>query len=105
MPSGMGPVLVASGTADSDAAVAAHTFLRLVGVAISETGAAAADAEVQIVHGATVSGGTVVVPPINLVGNEFKYMEFGNGGIPCPNGISVDRVAGTTTLVLYVGRV
>lgn len=101
----IGPVLAASGSADVEAAVAAHNTLRLKGFAVSETASPMADAEVIILHGATVAAGTQVVPPVNLDPNGFGLYWFPDGGIPCPNGITIDRVAGSTTVILYVDRI
>lgn len=95
-------VRVAAGTADAEAAVAANTHLKLYGFSVAETAASAAVAEVIILHGATQAAGTQVVAPVNLAADGFGQFSF-NFGIPCPNGITIDRVAGNTTLVLYIG--
>lgn len=94
-------VIVASGTGDA-AAVAASTFLRLVGFSAAESAGTAAAAEVILRHG-TADTDELLVAPINLAANGFQAEMFG-AGIPAPNGIFVDRVSGTTTLVLYVAR-
>lgn len=81
--------LNAGKSADVDAAVAAAAGLRLMGwVATSAAGAVLA-----IVHGATVVAGDAVIP-INIAANGNPY-EWYPGGIPMPNGISLDRVSGT----------
>ena len=101
----IGPVLVPSGTLDV-AAVAAAYNLRLIGFSVAETASVAAAAEVIIRHG-TTDADDAVVAPINLDPDGFGvFPTLGPGdGIPCPKGIFVDRVSGTTTLVLYVDRV
>lgn len=100
-----GYVLVAAGTADADAVVAAKYNVRLKGYAVSETAGSAAAAEVQIMHGATAAGGELCIPPINLAADGFGSFTITPDGIPCPNGISIKRPSGNTTIVLYVDRV
>lgn len=98
-------VLAAAGTADVEAMVAAHATLRLCGLSVAETAATAAAAEIIMLHGATQAAGVIVVAPINVGADGFGVFWFENGGIPCPNGITLDRVSGTTTVVAYVDRV
>lgn len=86
--------------ADVDAAVAAATTLRLVGWSIKEDAATAAVATFRIIHGATVVGGTEV-DTIELAPNESRSEWYLPGGIACPNGISIDRIAGTADVDLY----
>ena len=93
------PVAVAAGTGDS-AAVAANPNLKLLGVAFAETAASAAAAEVALRHGTSATD-PFLVPNVNLDANGFGIEWFGTG-ISCANGIFVDRIAGNTTLVLYV---
>lgn len=83
-------------TEDVDGAVAAVTTgkLRLVGFSVRESDVTPAVATLQIVHGATVSGGDAVIP-IELAANESKTQFFGDGGIDFSDGISIDHVAGT----------
>ena len=90
--------------ADVDAAVEAATGLCLVGVAIRESGGPAAVATFQIVHGATVAGGDAVIP-IELAADESKMLWFGPDGIKMPDGISIDRVAGTADVTLLTKTV
>jgi len=92
-------VAVAAGTADV-AAVAANPNLKLIGVAIAETASSAAAAEVAIRHG-TAATDPFLVPNVNLDANGFGIEWFGHG-VSCANGIYVDRIAGNTTLVLYI---
>lgn len=86
--------------ADVDAAVAAASGLRLMGVTIRESAGSAAVATFKIVHGAAVSGGSVLVP-IELAANASEEMWFGPNGIACASGLSIDRVAGTADIYLY----
>jgi hypothetical protein len=99
----IGPVYLANSDADV-AAVAANAFLRLKGFSVGESAAAASTAEVIIRHGATAAGDPVVAP-CNLAANGFGTFWYGEEGIPCPEGIFVERVSGETTIVLYVDRV
>lgn len=105
--SGSGTVLVAASVdanaavaADVDAAVAAATGLRLIGFASRESAATAAVASFVIVHGATAAGGTSVVP-VELKADESTREWFGPDGIACPNGISIDWIAGTADINLF----
>ena len=97
----IGSVVVASGTGDS-AAVGAHAFLRLCGWSVSED--AGVTAAVSIRHG-TAATDPLLVAPMNLAANGFGMWGISNQGIPCPNGIYVDRTSGTTTVILYVDRI
>ena len=96
----IGSTAVASGTADADAVVAAKYNLRLRGFSIAETAGTAATAEAPLMHGATGASGSKVTAPINLAADGFGIWMFSEG-IPCPNGISIDRVSGTTEFVIY----
>lgn len=86
--------------ADVDAAVAAAAGLRLVGWAARESAGAAAVATFRIVHGATVAGGTTVVP-VELAANGFASAWYGPEGIAVPNGLSIDVIAGTVDVELF----
>ena len=86
--------------ADVDAAVAAATDLRLMGYACRESHGTPAVATFQIIHGATVSGGTVVAQ-IELAANKSDHEWYGPQGIAVPNGLSIDRVAGTVDVTLF----
>lgn len=99
----IGPVVVASGTGDVQAVSGTKYNLRLVGFSVAETAGTAATAEVVLRHG-TAATDDPLVAPINLAADGFGTFWY-PPGIPCPNGIYVDRVSGTTTLVLYVDRV
>ena len=95
-------VVIASGTADSEAAVASAWNLRLCGWSVSED--ENTTAEVKIYHGATIASGTLAVAPIHCAAYGFGMWGISNQGIPCPNGITVERVSGTSTIVLYVDK-
>lgn len=85
--------------ADVDAAVAAQAGLRLIGFATRESAATAAAATFIIVHGATAAGTAVV--PVELAANESAREWFGPDGIACPDGISIDWIAGTVDIHLF----
>ena len=87
-------------TADVDAAVAAATGLRLMGYACRESDGTPAGATFRIIHGATASGGTVVVP-VELAANESKSQWFGPDGIDVASGISIDWIVGTVDVELF----
>lgn len=86
--------------ADVDAAVAAATGLVLMGYSCKESAGAAAAATFRVMHGATVAGGTEVVTQ-ELAANGSDKTWFGPDGIACPNGISIDWIAGTVDVNLY----
>lgn len=86
--------------ADADAAVAASTNLRLLGYSCKESAAGAAVATFRIMHGATVAGGTEVATQ-ELAANASETVWFGDDGIACANGISIDWIAGTVDVTLY----
>ena len=86
--------------ADVEPAVAAAAGLRLVGFAAVESAGVPAAADFVLVHGATVAGGTEVVH-VKLVALESKTGWFGPDGIAVPNGISIDRVAGTSDIIIF----
>lgn len=92
---------VASGTVDVDAALAAKAGLRLKGYAIKEDAGVAAAAELMLLHGATVGAGALIGAHHDLVANGEKERWFDDDGLPIPNGISIDRVSGTTKITLY----
>lgn len=83
--------------ADVEPAVAAAAGLRLMGYAARET--AGAVANVNIVHGAAVSGGAKVVP-IEFVADSSRSQWFGDG-IPMASGITIEVVAGAVDVTLF----
>jgi hypothetical protein len=87
--------LNAGKSADVDAAVAAAAGLRLVGWVARST----AGATLEIVHGATADGGAAVVPiELPATGMSSGWLAE---GIPMPNGISINRSAGTFDCTLF----
>jgi len=80
-------------TADVDAAVAANGALRIYGYSCRESAGSAAAATFRIIHGATGASGAVI-ETVELSANESRG-ELWEKGIPCPNGISIDHIAGT----------
>jgi hypothetical protein len=90
-------------TADVDAAVAASATLRLLGYSVRENKGVAAVYSGAIVHGATGAGG---VPVVYLEGaaDTSATVWFGDSGIACPDGISIDHVAGEFDITLFYKR-
>lgn len=86
--------------ADVDAAIAASPGLRLTGAAWRESNAVAAAATFTIKHSATGNGGTVVLP-VELAANESGFIVFPDGGVACPDGVSIDVAAGTVDVILF----
>jgi hypothetical protein len=99
-PSGLSVFLSANTAVDLDAAVAANPGLYLFGYNIRETKAIAAVATVRIVNGATGNAAGVVAQ-LELLADSEKTVMFGNHGIPCPLGLSIDVLAGEVTVILY----
>ena len=86
--------------ANVDAAVAASPNLRLMGFSCRESAAVAAVATFNVVRGATAAGGTVM-SPVELAANASTSVWFGEGGLSCPEGISIGVVAGTVDVILF----
>lgn len=96
-------VVCASGTGDVEAAVAAAYNLKLCGFSLSED--AGSTAVVKIYNGATIAAGALAVAPLNLAANGFgMWFASSAQGIPCHDGITVERVSGTSTVLLYIDR-
>lgn len=87
-------------SADVEPAVAAATGLRLMGYSCREIAGTPAAAAFNIVHGATVSGGTNVVT-VELAADKSETNWFGEAGIAADDGLSIDVVAGTVDVLLY----
>ncbi len=94
------PIPVASGTGDTQVA-AARPGLRLRGFSCTETAGSAATAEFILYHG-TSNSDPQLLAPVTFLANGTGFPWFGDHGIDCPNGIYLDRISGTTTLVVYV---
>lgn len=88
--------VLAAGTADA-AAVAATPNLRLIGFSAVETAGAAASFSIQE---GTSTDLTKELMGVTLTANE-STREFPPDGIPCPGGIWVDRITGTTRITIY----
>lgn len=86
---------VSAGTGD-EAGVAAAFGLHLMGYSIRETAAAAAT--VNIEHGA--AGSSPVMDAVNLAASTSASRWFGPGGLPCFNGVFIERLTGTTEVHL-----
>jgi hypothetical protein len=93
---------VASGTADVQG-VAASPNLRLVGWSVTEDAATAAAAQVRLTHGTATTDPELF--DITLAADQSTREFFGPDGIAVPNGVFVDRVAGTTKLTLFTKAV
>lgn len=88
-------------SADVEPAIAAATGLRLIGYSCRESAGTPAVAAFNLVHGATVAGGSNVIA-VELAANASETVFFGDAGIDCANGISIDVVAGTVDVnVIY----
>ena len=85
----------AAATAD-EAGVAAAANLRLMGVSVTEGAAGAA--VVNIEHGAANSSPVMV--SFKLLASTGKELWFGPQGLPCPNGVWIERISGNTEVNL-----
>lgn len=94
---------VASGTDDA-IVLSASRFLRLIGFSIGESGTPAATASVKFYNGQAATG-EVVIPICNLAATGFGTFWYGPDGIPCPDGLFLERVSGETEVVVYYGNV
>jgi len=85
-------------TDDVDAAVAAANNLVLMGYTASEN--AGAVAGFDIVNGATGDAAGKIVY-VALPANGSAWGWFGDRGIPCPLGLSINDQGGTFNVALY----
>lgn len=92
------PTEVSSGTGDV-AAVAAATGLVLMAISVRESAGSPAAASLQIHHGDDATG--EVVDVIALAASGHVFHSFGPNGISCPDGVFVNRLAGSSHVVLY----
>jgi hypothetical protein len=90
-------VVAAAGT--GDAQITSSGFSRLFGYSITETAAAVATAVIR--NGTSTSGAPLAY--IGLPASGAQTVWFGPQGIAAPLGIFLDRVTGTTQVVVYVG--
>lgn len=86
---------VAAATGD-EAGLAATDRLRLIGVSVRETAGAVATLNVE--HG--IANSSPIMVPVNLAAAESKTLWFGPQGLPCAGGIWLERLTGTTQVVL-----
>ena len=97
------PVLVdinAAIGANVDAAVAANANLRLIGFTWNETAGTPAAAEGAIVNGAT-GAAAGKVGYFGGAASAGGGQWFGDRGIPCPLGISIDWTSGAINVCIY----
>lgn len=87
-------------TADVDAAVAASNPLRLMGYSVRENKSVAAVYAGRIVNGATgAATGTIVF--LEGAADTSDTVWFGDDGIACPLGLSIDWIAGEFDVALF----
>ena len=79
-----------------EAGKAATPLLRLMGVSVRET--AAGVATLNIEHG--IANSSPIMIPINLAAAGSVTLWFGSQGLPCAGGIWIERLTGTTQVVL-----
>jgi hypothetical protein len=85
---------IAAGTGD-EAGIAAAAGLRLMGYSVRETAGSAAT--LNLCHG---TDGTTVMAPINLASAGSDAQWFGPQGLPCDSGVWVERLTGTSQVIL-----
>jgi hypothetical protein len=90
---------IASGTGNA-AVIAPTTGLRLLGFSITEDAGSPAVARASIQEGASAAINTEIAG-INLAASGSLNLWFGEHGIPCPGGIYLNRISGTTRAVFY----
>lgn len=79
-----------------EAGIAGAAGLRLLGLSVRETAAGAATLNIE--HG-TANSSPVMVP-INLAASGSVTLWFGPQGLPCPNGVWLERLTGSTLVTL-----
>lgn len=80
------------------AAVAATPNLRLLGFSITETAGAAATLSIQE---SAANDITKEMFGVSLSANGIFSLWLGEHGVPCPAGIWIERVTGTTRLTIF----
>lgn len=88
--------VIAAGTGD-EAGVAATPNMRLMGYSIKET--AGAVATLSILHGASSAGTALFHENFAAAGSTTEW--FGPQGIPCASGVWIERLTGTTAVILH----
>ena len=94
---GMTTTTSSASSSDSLTLVAANVNLRLVGYSILETTNAAA--LVVLRHGSTLADPALSYEVIAASGS--KTFAYPLPGLPCPNGICLDRVSGKTEVAVH----
>lgn len=89
---------IASGTAGVQGVTAA-AGLRLIGFSVAENAGAPAAATVLLRHGTDATGAPIAYVKLAASGSFTQFL--GDGGVYAPNGIYVDRQAGTTEISLW----
>lgn len=77
---------------------AASPLLRLLGVSVVETAGAVATLSIQ--EGTSNNTANELIA-MSLLANESRFEWFPEFGIPCPGGLWLERITGTTRLVIY----
>ncbi len=88
---------IATAATTDEAGIAAAENLRLMGYTIRETAAAAAT--VNLCHGAA---NTTIMVGENLAASVTVNRWFGPQGLPCPNGVWIERLTGGSTAVTLI---
>ncbi|MBL4707108.1 MAG: hypothetical protein JKY48_01530 [Flavobacteriales bacterium] len=86
-------------TSNINNAVSSAGGLSLVGFSCAESAASPAAASFVIKHGG-VSGGTNIIY-VELAASSTDTKYFGDSGIACANGISIDWIAGEYDISLF----
>jgi hypothetical protein len=92
-------ITIPSGTT-SLAAVAPTARLRLLGYSITESAGSPAAAIVSLQEGASTDL-TKEMVGVSLPASGSQTVWLGEHGTPCPGGIWVNRISGSTRIVLY----
>lgn len=81
------------------AAVAPSANLRLIAVSVIETAGSTAQVSIQEGTGTDL---TKEILTVSLAADEAKGQHLaGDHGVPCPGGIWVNRLSGTTRIVIH----
>ena len=85
--------------ADVNALVPAQLGLKCLGYSVMESAGVPAAASLRIINGATAAGTAIVNQ--KLIASQSVTQWFGGNGIECPNGITVDFLAGQFDITIY----
>ena len=94
-------VVEIAGTVGDIQGVDPHPMLVLWGFSVAESASSASTAEIVIRPGTTAND-PMICAPINFAADGYGPPAFFPHPVQCPKGIFVDRVSGSTTVVLYV---